>query len=153
MKKRSTTLLLGVFAASALLGACGDDKKSGGGATSDAAYCKKIESYKAKADELDSVMQGSDPAAIKGAFTTMQGMIHDLDKKPPASIAADVHTMTDAVDKIVTIFEKYDWDFNKLATAPEAADLSTIMDNDAVNTASDNLDTYTSDVCGLDTSS
>lgn len=153
MKHRTQILVIGAFAATALLGACSDDKKSSGGGTSDAAYCAQIAGYKAKADELDAVMSGTDSAAIKDAFTTMQGMLHDLDKNPPASIAEDVHLMTDTADKMIDIFSKYDWDFTKLATAPEFEELSTLMNDEKYSTANDHLDTYTSETCGLDTSS
>ncbi|MDO8390919.1 MAG: hypothetical protein Q7V57_10550 [Actinomycetota bacterium] len=148
MNKRSTTLLLGAFAATALLGACSDDKKSSGG-SSDAAYCAQIKDYKTTADSLDSVFDNPDSDGVKTAFTTMQAMIHDLDKNPPAKIASDVHAMTTAVDRIVAIFEQYDWDIIALSTAPEFAELSAELDGEAFTTASDNLEAYSVDVCGL----
>jgi len=148
MKKRSTTLLLGAFAATALLGACGDDKKSGGG-SSDAAYCAQIKEYRDTSDSLDAVFDDPDSEGVKNAFTTMQGMIHDLDKNPPAKIAKDVHTMTSAVDRIVAIFEQYEWDFVALSTAPEFAELQEQLGGEEFTTAGDNLEAYSVDVCGL----
>ena len=148
MKKRSTTLLLSAVAMTALLGACGDDKKSSGG-SSDAAYCTMIKAYKTKSDEMGSFMDSGDAKSLKTAFTTMQSMIHDLDKKAPSKLAADVHTMTGAVDKIVAIFAKYDWDVQKLAAAPDAAELSTTMNTPEVSSASERLDAYSTDVCKI----
>lgn len=147
MKKRSTTLLIGAFAITALLGACSDDKKSSG--STDTVYCGLITSYKAKANELDSVMSGTDAAAIKAAFTTMQGEVHALDANPPASIAKDVHLMTDTVDRMIAIFVKYDYDFTKLAGAPEYVKLAETMDGSAISEANEKLDAYSTGVCGL----
>jgi len=147
MKKRSTTLLLGALAATALLGACGDDKKSGG--SSDAAYCAQIKDYRATSDALDSTFENPTSASVETAFTTMQGMIHELDKNPPAAISADVHTMTAAVDRIVAIFEQYDWDLVALQTAPEYAELQQQLTGEEFSGASDRLEAYSMDVCGL----
>ena len=147
MKKRSTTLLIGAFAITALLGACSDDKKSSG--STDTVYCGLITSYKAKANELDSVMSGTEAAAIKAAFTTMQGEVHALDANPPASIAKDVHLMTDTVDRMIAIFVKYDYDFTKLAAAPEATELNTLIDSPDYKSAQSNLKAYSKDVCNI----
>ena len=147
MKKISTTLLIGAFAAAALLGACSDDKKSGG--STDTEYCGLITSYKAKANELDSVMNGTDATAIKAAFTTMQGEVHALDANPPASIAKDVHLMTATVDRMIAIFDKYDYDFTKMSTAPEAAELNELIASTDYTTAQDHLKAYSKDTCGI----
>lgn len=165
MKKRSTSLLLGAFAVTALLGACGDDKNSSGGAaptgtaagtgstspgtiTSDADYCSKLKAYRIKRDEMGSIIMNSgDATATKNAFATEQSMLHDLDKNAPTEIAADVHTMTSALDTIIAIFDKYDWDTQALATAPENAEMTSTMDN--ADAAATRVDTYMTDVCGI----
>lgn len=165
MTKRSTSLLLGAFAVTALLGACSDDKKSDGGAastgtapgigstspgtvTSDADYCSKLKAYRITRDEMGSIiMDSGDATATKNAFATEQSMLHDLDKNPPTEIAADVHTMTIALDKIISIFDKYDWDMQALSTAPENAEMTSTMDN--ADAAATRLDAYMTDVCGI----
>lgn len=149
--KRSTTMLIGALAATALFAACGDDdkKSSDGGGTSDAAYCAQISEYRTTTDALDGVFDNPTAASVEDAFTTMQGMIHDLDQNPPSAIADDVHTMTDAVDRIVAIFEQYNWDFVALSTAPEFTELQETLEGEQFTAASDRLESYSIDVCGL----
>ena len=151
--KRLTTLVLGAFAAATILGACGSDSGSSGGAVSDKEFCGMIQAYKDKADSFDSAFTNNDPKAIEEAFTTMQGVLHDLDSAAPASVKKDLDTMLSTIDRMIEIFDKYDWDFTKLATAPEFEELSTDLNGEEMTAASDRLDAYSKDTCGIDTGS
>ena len=145
---RSTTLIVGALLATAAFTGCGDDAKSSGGSSSD--YCAKIAAYKAKSDELDAVFTATpDSAKVEDAFTTMQSMVNDLKSEAPAAIKADVTTMSTAIDNVVAIFSKYDWDFTALATAPEFADLQEQLEGTDMQAASDRLTEYSSTVCGI----
>ncbi|HQZ35867.1 MAG TPA: hypothetical protein PK020_15685 [Ilumatobacteraceae bacterium] len=144
---RSISLIAGAVLAATLFVGCGDDAKSG---TSTAAYCGKIAAYKAKSDELDVVFTGTpDADAVKTAFTTMQSMVHDLNKGAPAEIKTDVATMSGAIDNVVKIFSQYDWDFVKLASAPEFATLQSDLAGADMTAASDRLEKYSSETCGI----
>ena len=149
--QRTTTLLIGALATVTMLGACGDD--SGGGAVSEKAFCGMIQDYKDKADSFDSAFDSTDPKDIENAFTTMQGVLHDLDDAAPAEVKEDLGVMVESVDRMIEIFDKYDWDFTKLATAPEFAELSAELEGQAMSDASDRLDAYSKDTCGIDTGS
>ena len=94
-------------------------------------------------------MQSTDPKAIRKGFETILVMLHDLDKNPPSAIAADVHAVREVSDEVVSVFDKYDYDFTKLATAPEFEALSKKMDSAAINDSNKKLDAYSTDVCGL----
>lgn len=147
--KRSTTLALGAVLAATLFAGCGDDSKSAG--SSDAAYCERIKAYKAKSDELDSVFQTDTPdsAKVEEAFTTMQSMLHDLNEGVPAAIKADVAAQTTAIDNVVEIFAKYDWDFTALAAAPEFAQLQDDLSGTDMQASSDRLKAYSEETCGI----
>ncbi len=147
--KRSISLLAGAVLAATVFVGCGDDAKSGSG-SSTTTYCAKIAAYKAKSTELDSVFTGTpDSAKIEAAFTTMQLMVNDLKSDAPAEIKADVTTMSDAIDSVVKIFAQYDWDFVKLASAPEFATLQNDLAGADMSAASDRLEAYSTDTCGI----
>ncbi len=148
---RSISLIAGAVLATTLFVGCGDDAKSSSG-SSTAAYCGKIAAYKAKSDELDSVFTGTpDSAAVEDAFTTMQSMVNDLNKNAPAEIKTDVATMSGAIDNVVKIFSQYDWDFVKLASAPEFATLQSDLAGADMTAASARLEKYSSETCGIAT--
>ena len=147
--KRSISLVAGAVLATTLFVGCGDDAKSGSSGST-AAYCAKIAAYKAKSDELSSVFTAApDSAKVKDAFTTMQSMINDLRSDAPAEIKTDVTTMSDAIDSVVKIFSQYDWDFVKLASAPEFATLQKDLQGADMSAASARLETFSSDTCGI----
>ena len=147
--KRSIALIAGAVLATTLFAGCGDDATSGSGGST-ATYCAKIAAYKAKSDELDSVFTGEpDAAKIEDAFTTMQSMVHDLQSDAPAEIKQDVTTMSTAIDSVVKIFSQYDWDFVKLASAPEFATLQEELAGADMTAASDRLEAFSTDTCGI----
>jgi hypothetical protein len=151
--KRATTVLVGSMFAATLFAACGDDDKGsdpidGGGDV--AAYCERIAEYRATSDDLDAVFTGDpDPAQVETAFTTMQSMVNDLRDGAPDEIADDVDTMASAIDNVVDVMSKYDWDFMQLATAPEFAQLQQDLEGPEVVAAGNRLTEYSETTCGL----
>ncbi|HAN35296.1 MAG: hypothetical protein KAY11_11225 [Ilumatobacteraceae bacterium] len=146
--KRSSTLIVGALLATVAFTGCGDDDKSSGGSSGD--YCARIAAYKAKSDELDVVFSDTpDPAKVEDAFVTMQTMISDMKNGAPAEIKADVITMSAAIDNVVAIFSKYDWDFTALAAAPDFAELQDQLAGADMQAASDRLEAYSTSVCGI----
>ena len=155
MNKRLTTLALGALASALLLGACGDDKKSsttvaGGGGNGTDAYCARIEEYKNASNALDASMEDPTAESMKTAFETMGGMLHDLENGAPEAISADLATMNDSVDRMIAIFEQYDWDLAALAMAPEFEELNTVMESDEMTAVQDRLDSWSLDTCGIE---
>lgn len=160
MTKRITTIVIAAVTATAMLAACGDDdKKSSDGGSSDTAaagdddaYCARVETYEQTSDALDSVFDN--PAAtgddVRAAFETMADLASGLEDGAPAEISADLATLNGAVDRMLEIFEQYDWDFAALETAPEGAELGTLMESAEVTAATDRLDAWALDTCGID---
>ena len=174
MKIRTYLMITGAFAVLVPLAACGGSSTSSGttvagdssattvagdsSATTvvdikprDKDYCSKIKEYNAKSDELDSPMSSDDAAVLGASFERMQVMIHDLDNNPPSEIAEAIHTMREASDQLIAVFQKYDYDFTKLMGAPEYVKLAETMDSGAMTVAeaSKKLDAYATGVCGL----
>ena len=172
MRIRTYLMISGALAVLVPLAACGGSSNSSGTTASsdsgavtttseslatttvdieprDSDYCSKIKEYNARADELDSSMSSTNVADVKAAFESIQVMIHDLDKNPPSEIAEAVHTMREASDQLIAVFGKYDYDFTKLAGAPEYVKLAETMDSNAINEANEKLDNYSTSVCGL----
>lgn len=150
--RRLTTLTLGAVLAATTLAACGDDSSSSSGGN----YCDRIQAYKDKGDELDVIFAGDQvPSSddVEKAFTTMQGMVHDLQKGAPSEIKADVDTMAGAIDGVVTLFAKYDWDLMALSASEDMATLQTELQGADMQAANDRLDEYTSKTCGIEPSS
>lgn len=175
MNKRIIVAVAGLLVSAGALTACGSSKSSNSessttaaaasadstaGATEttaaaasaggdDAAYCAKVKQYKADSDATDPALQSNDPKQIRAAFETILETIHDLDKDAPKAIAADVHTVRLLADELVATFDKYDYDFTKLSTAPEFTELSKKMDGPDMKTANQNLDKWGQEVCGI----
>jgi hypothetical protein len=145
--KRFTTLIIGAVLATAALTSCGSDSKSG---SSTSAYCARIKAYKDKSNEFNSVFSATpDAAKVEEAYTTMQSMLHDLNNGAPAEIKADVAAMNTAIDKVVVILSKYEWDISAVAVAPEFAELQTELDGTEMQASSDRLETYSTTTCGI----
>ena len=166
--RRLTTFAIGIVAATTVLAACGNDKKSGAqsGTTSPAGtaaaattepasggdYCARIQAYKDTSDSFDSVFASDEvpqPAAVEEAFTTMQAMVHDLQNGAPAEIKADVDTMATSIDEVVALFSQYNWDLMALSTSPDMAALQEKLDGAEMQAVSDRLDAYSEGTCGI----
>ena len=151
MKKRSTTLLLGAFAATALLGACGDDKKSSGGSSADD-FCGRMTEFKAQMDSFDGIMNSSTaPSAddLEAAFTGLAAGIKDLQNGAPAEISDALKTEGEAIDAMVTIFASYDWDATATMSEADSQSLNELMANPAVDEANNTLKDYGTNTCGM----
>lgn len=146
------TLVAGAMIAALLFSACSDDKKSsgGGGATDAAAFCAKLQEYKTATDSFDSTMSDPTPESLKTAFETMAAMLQDLESSAPSEISADLNKMNDSVDMMTAAFEKYDWDFMQVVTAPEFQEIDTLMSSEEMTAAQDRLDTWAKDTCNID---
>jgi hypothetical protein len=149
--KRFIILASTVITFGSLAVACGSSG-SGSGAISEKAYCQLIKDYKADSSKFDAVFSSSttpDPAKVKEAFGSMQGMLKNLADKAPAAIKADVTTVVTATDKLIGLLSKNDYDFTKLSASADAQELQTVMSDTKVSEASGRLDKYGQDTCGI----
>ena len=144
MNKRLTTLVIGTFAASALLGACGDDEKSSG--TDD--YCARITKFKSDADSYNMDFGTATPDELEAGFTAMVESLKSLQDGAPASIAADVKLEVQATEQMIEIFAAYEWDGAALMSDADNQKLQELMTSDALATANDRLEQFYADECG-----
>jgi len=150
--------MVGAIAVLALLGslaACGGSKSSGGdstssgGGSSESGYCDRIRAYQEESNQIEAVLSTSDPAALKTAFEAMQRLAADLEDNPPAEIADDVRIGGQIIDKTVELLAKFDYDIMKAAGAPEFAELDKQMSDPTAQAASDRLERWAEEKCGI----
>jgi hypothetical protein len=143
--KRTIGVLVATAALFALT-ACGDSGGKGGASGS---YCDLVRSYTSSNSALDDAFTSGDAGALKTELNKLKPMLQTLQSQAPDEIKADVDLMATNLLKMIDVFDKYDYDMTKVAAAPEFADVSTAMTSDEVSKASDNLDKYESEVCGI----
>ena len=143
MTKRLTTVVIGTFVATALLGACGDDEKSSG--TDD--YCARITKFKSDADSYNMNFDTSTPDELEAGFTGMLNALKGLQDGAPASIAADVKVEVEATQQMMDIFAAYEWDGSATMSAEDNQKLQNIMSSEDLIAANDRLEQYYDDEC------
>jgi hypothetical protein len=138
-------------AAIVLLAACGDDGGSaaGGRAGSGAAetsvagredeFCTRAEQLDQRVESALADLEGDDPS-VRDAFQQLAEELRAMD--PPEAIASDWGALADGVDQLATAFQEFDiTDPDSLAALEEA--------EERLTTASDNVETYLRDECGI----
>jgi hypothetical protein len=109
-------------------------------------YAKKIEA--SSNDLLD------DPANFSEDLKKFREIYKTALSKAPSEIKADLKTSFDGGEALFTLMEKYDGDYTKLLAAaetdPEVAKAVANLDDPEVAAASDRVDAYFTNVCGLD---
>lgn len=144
---KTLTAVVGGLAAIALLGACGDDKKSSSGGGND--YCARIVAFKAKSEAFNPDFTNGAPEDLKAAFNEMAAALHDMEKGAPAEIAADVTVEADYIDAMIEILDKYEWDVAASMSDEDYQRLSEINSDTAVADANDHLKAYSEETCGI----
>ena len=144
---KTLTLVVGTVAAVALLGACGDDKKSGSGGGND--YCARILAFKAESEAFNPDFTNGKPEDLKAAFTQMAASLHDMENGAPAEIAADVKVEADYIDAMIEILDKYNWDVTASMSDEDYQKLGEINSDTAVADANDHLKAYSEETCGI----
>lgn len=141
MIRRCATIL-----ALAALSACGGSK---GGA--DGEFCTLIRAYETDNADFGGIFSNPDAtdAEIKAGLDELVAAVGRLRDAAPDDVRADVETVTGTIEKMAEVLAQYDYDFDALATAPEAAELQTLLASDDVALAGSRLDAYTTDVCGV----
>ena len=151
---------LSVAAAVVLLSACGgsgdDEQESASSGTSasaseseapqaDSEFCTQAASIE---DRVSSTLNDqTDPASLPTALQQAADEIRKIE--PPDEIASDWEALASGVEQIATAFSQVDFnDPNALATfEAQVGQLQTQLES-----ASNNVETYLSEECGIDTS-
>ena len=128
--------------------ACGGGS-AGQAATAQAgdSFCKLAEVAKADNDDLSN-LDPTDPAKVKVQLSGAIDSLSTLSDKAPKDIQPTTKTLLAAEEQLETLLKANDFDFAKLATSDEGKKL---IDDDSINKANDDLDTYLLDKCGLTT--
>lgn len=143
---KTLTAVVGTLAAVALLGACGDDKKSSGGGND---YCARIVAFKAKSEAFNPDFANGTPEDLKAAFTGMANELHAMQDGAPAEIAADVKVEVDYIDAMIELLDKYNWDVTASMSDEDYQRLGEINSDTAVSDANDHLKAYSEETCGI----
>lgn len=157
MKKSLITLAIGTIAATALLGACGDDDKSSDGGSGDTAaaggndaYCAKAEAFELASDALDSTFENPTEESLRTAFETIEPLLQSLATDAPAEVQADVDTLSVPLLDLIELVRSYDWDFAAVQTDPAFADFNAELESAETTQAQDRMNAWALDTCGLD---
>ena len=110
-------------------------------------FCKLAEVAKADNDDLSN-LDPTDPAKVKVQLSGAIDSLSTLSDKAPKDIQPTTKTLLAAEEQLETLLKANDFDFAKLATSDEGKKL---IDDDSINKAGDDLDTYLLDKCGLTT--
>ena len=129
--------------------ACGGGGGGGQAATAQAgdSFCKLAQVAKDDNDDLSN-LDPTDPAKVKVQLSGAIDSLSTLSDKAPKDIQPTTKTLLAAEEQLETLLKANDFDFAKLATSDEGKKL---IDDDSINKAGDDLDTYLLDKCGLTT--
>jgi hypothetical protein len=89
----------------------------------------------------------------KETFDKIEGFMSDLQAKAPAEIKDDLATVAQNLQDVKAFFAQYDFDIAKLTSAvqadPSLAEKLQSLNDDEFNAASQKLDTYLQEKCGI----
>lgn len=150
--KRSLAAMAGLAVVAFTAVACGsNDKSSSDGKGSSDAYCQMVASFKTDSDKVSALLGADNPdtAALKATFASLKPKVQQLLDEAPAEIKADLQLSTEAQLAAIALFEQYDYDLVTISTSPEYTDLQTKYDTPQQTAASDHLNAWAKDTCGI----
>ena len=172
--RASTHTLLGVrrslavvVAALALLGAAcgGDDDEAGDEPAAESArpggsaaggpagegFCAAVVDYMTLAAENPVFTSEAepDPADVEALFTQLRGSLDGLEAQAPTELATDVGLFATGTRRFIDAVEEADYDFEALAEDEALAELTAEFDEPAYEEASQRLQAYAEDTCGV----
>ncbi|HEC08871.1 MAG TPA: hypothetical protein ENI86_04770 [Acidimicrobiales bacterium] len=136
-------LLAIIVAMVVILAACGDSSDSGGSA-SGADFCTQSREINDLTDEIDAADLSFDQQ-FKRLFDEVMPRMEQAAKSAPDEIKSDINTILSGMKDLKKELESVDYDITKLDPA--------VLDQPAMDQASDNIDEYMANVCGIDTGS
>lgn len=149
-------MILAALALALGLAGCGDD----GDETSDGGdFCALAENFSEFDDSAEEIFTGggADADELKKAWTEITANFDDFREAAPGEIKDDVATVTDVVDDFTAILEEADYSITTLitqaATDPSIQERLEAFDGDDIEAASDRVEKYVSDECGVDLNS
>lgn len=138
---KRTVIALGAAAALVFAGC-----SSGGGGGSAANFCDLAKDVETQMNAVDKVGEADGPEALKAVFTDAEVALTKAAKSAPSAIKADMNAIADGIKKFNSVGKKNDYDIMKMAEDP---DLAAMMQDESLNTASENIQKYLETECGL----
>ncbi len=103
-------------------------------------------------DPTTELFTSDDPEQLKVDWATAEDLISSLTAEAPAEIKPDFEILTAGFQQVGDLYEKYDWDFQALGEAASTdPDVAALADTAEADAASDRVDAYLQQVCGIDT--
>jgi len=118
-------------------------------------YCQLVRKYDEESGLFDDLFATDtpDPAEVEAAFGGMKDIIDQLVASAPAEVKADAQVMGASTQKMVDLLAEYDYDLMALLASEDANALNELFNSAEVATASEHLDQYDQQVCGIDVGS
>ena len=111
------------------------------------AFCALAEQF----DSLETPTDG-DAGAVETSWTALVAAMNDMADEAPAEISDAATATRDGFVKLRDLYEKYEWDAQKLAAAASTdPEVEAAFSDTSMQAASDELTSYVSQVCGIDT--
>ncbi len=130
------------FVAAITLAACG-----GGGGSSVEEFCDIAEQANDAGDDVDVALDSGDPGDIEDAMADALDEYQLAIDAAPEEIQEDVEILGDAQNELFDILEANDFD---LVAAIDDPDFTDLIEDKDIEDASDNLDDYLLDECGIE---
>jgi hypothetical protein len=144
--RRPLVAVLSIALVSLAATACGSDDEASSGTGPDSEFCVAAKAADEAGTAVDRALDGGDPAELKPAFADALAKGKAAQKLAPDDIADTVADVVKGQEQLIALFEKDDYDLTKILANP---DFQTLIDDERFSTASDKLDTYLADVCGI----
>lgn len=118
-----------------------------------AEFCNRLKELQDD-DSLDNLFSDTaTPEENRRALARSTEILRELERKAPAEIKGDVSKLTEGFLVLAKVFERYDFDAEKVFTAASTdtaleAELE-VLNSPEFEAANQRLDQYTSEVCGI----
>jgi hypothetical protein len=153
MRRRwSRALAVGLLLAPVATACTGDDGGDGGGSTAD--FCsdmREFETLQAQGDALfeDDTSSEDEVATeeLRDVFTRFSESIDRLEASAPEAIDADVQLVGETTQQLIEAYEQAGYDFVRLATDPEYAEILAGLDEVRVTEANDRIAVFVREQC------
>ncbi len=90
-----------------------------------------------------------DPADVEALFIELRQRLDDLEAQAPADLSTDVGLFASGTRRFIDAVEEADYDFEALAEDEALAELTAEFDEPAYQEASQRLQVYAQDTCGV----
>lgn len=145
----SCALAVGLVVAPAAASCSGSDDGGDGGGGSTATFCSDMREFETLQAEGDALFEEDDVPIdrLRDVFTRFSAAIDRLEASAPEEVDADVQLVGETTQQLIEAYEQADFDFVRLATDPEYAEVLAGLDEVRVTEANDRLAVFVRERC------